>query len=326
MKAALLPDRGVIKLAGDDARNFLHGLVTADILTLAPATARFTALLTPQGKIIADFFVAEASAAQGRESGSEFGGGFFLDIPRAVGATLIQRLSLYKLRAKVTVEDKSATLGVLAAWNEGASGRGQEAQMPEVKIGLCYADPRLPALGLRAIIPLDLAAQAAAGLGAEFTDSAAYDLHRIALGVPQGGVDFAYNDAFPHETDMDQLGGVDFKKGCFIGQEVVSRMQHRGTARTRAVPVRFEGHAPEAGTAITAGGRPVGTLGSATVGSVGGGRGIALLRLDRVDEALAEGVTLSAGTVAIHLVKPDWARFPFPGEKAQEKAEETPDR
>jgi len=308
MKAALLPDRGVIKLAGDDARNFLHGLVTADMLTLAPGTARFAALLTPQGKIIADFFVAEGSATQVRESGSEFGSGFFLDIPRALGATLVQRLTLYKLRAKVAVEDKSATLGVLAAWN------GQDAaQMHAMKTGLCYADPRLPALGLRAIIPLERAAQAAAELGATLTDSAAYDTHRIALGVPQGGVDFAYSDAFPHETDMDQLGGVDFKKGCFVGQEVVSRMQHRGTARTRAVPVRFEGQAPEAGTAITAGGRAVGTLGSA-----GGGRGIALLRLDRVNEAFAEGETLSAGTVPIRLVKPDWAQFPFPGEKAGE--------
>jgi tRNA-modifying protein YgfZ len=313
MKAALLPDRGVIKLAGDDTRNFLHGLVTADILTLAPATARFTALLTPQGKIIADFFVTEA-AQQG-----EFGTGFFLDVPRALGATLIQRLNLYKLRAKVTVEDKSATLGLLAAWNENASASGQgsngqdAAQAHAMKIGLCYADPRLSALGLRAIIPLQCAAPAAAELGAALTDSAAYDTHRIALGVPQGGVDFAYSDAFPHETDMDQLGGVDFKKGCFVGQEVVSRMQHRGTARTRAVPVRFEGQAPEKGTAITAGSRQVGTLGSS-----GGGRGIALLRLDRVDEALAEGATLSAGTVPIHLVKPDWARFPFPGEKAGE--------
>jgi tRNA-modifying protein YgfZ len=307
MKAALLPDRGVIKVAGDDARNFLHGLVTADILTLAPAAARFTALLTPQGKIIADFFVTEGSAA----AGSEFSGDFFLDIPRALGATLIARLNLYKLRAKVTVEDKSATLGVLAAWNASANDGRDVVQMRALKTGLCYADPRLAALGLRAIIPTELAAQGAAELGATLTDLAAYDTHRIALGVPQGGVDFAYSDAFPHETDMDQLGGVDFKKGCYIGQEVVSRMQHRGTARTRAVPVRFEGQAPEAGTAITAGGRPVGTLGSA-----GGGRGIALLRLDRVDEALAEGGTLSAGTVPIHLVKPDWARFPFPGEKA----------
>jgi folate-binding protein YgfZ len=307
MKAALLPDRGVIKLAGDDARNFLHGLVTADILTLAPASARFTALLTPQGKIIADFFVTEGPAAPG----SEFGSGFFLDIPRALGATLLGKLNLYKLRAKVTVEDKSAALGVLAAWNESANGDGHgPAQMRSVKTGLCYADPRLPALGLRAVIPLELGAQTAAELGATLTDSAAYDTHRIALGVPQGGVDFAYSDA---------LGGVDFKKGCFVGQEVVSRMQHRGTARTRAVPVRFEGQAPEAGTAVTAGGRPVGTLGSA-----GGGRGIALLRLDRVDEALADGETLSAGTVPLHLVKPDWARFPFPGEKAQEASQETP--
>jgi len=323
MKATLLPDRGVIKLAGDEARNFLHGLVTADILTLTPATARFTALLTPQGKIIADFIVIEGSAAPG----NEFGGGFFLDIPRALGTTLIGKLNLYKLRAKVRVEDRSQTLGVLAVWNESANGGGQgsdghnAAQKHAMKIGLCYADPRLPALGLRAIVPLELAAQAATELGAALTDAAAYDVHRIALGVPQGGVDFAYSDAFPHETDMDQLGGVDFKKGCFVGQEVVSRMQHRGTARTRAVPVRFEGQAPETGTAITAGGRPVGTLGSATVGSAGGGRGIALLRLDRVDEALAEGETLSAGTVPVHLVKPDWARFPFPGEKAQEKTQ-----
>jgi folate-binding protein YgfZ len=314
MKAALLPDRGVIKIAGDDARNFLHGLVTADIVTLAPATARFGALLTPQGKIIADFFVAEGSAA----AEDSFGGGFFLDIPRMLGAGLIERLNLYKLRAKITIEDKSETLGVLAAWPEsvdGSSDGEDAAQMRVVKRGLCYADPRLPALGLRAIVALERVAQAAAELGATLTDAAAYDAHRIALGVPRGGVDFAYSDAFPHETDMDQLGGVDFKKGCFVGQEVVSRMQHRGTARTRAVPVRFEGQAPQAGTAVTAGGRPVGTLGSATAGSAGSGRGIALLRLDRVDEALAEGGILTAGTVPIHLVKPDWARFPFPGEK-----------
>lgn len=320
MKAALLPDRGVIKLGGDDARNFLHGLVTADILTLAPAMARFTALLTPQGKIIADFLLAEGSPALG----NEFGSGFFLDIPGALGATLIGRLNLYKLRAKVTVEDRSEALGVLAAWNDGANGSGHgsdgqdAAKIRAMKLGLCYADPRLPALGLRAIIPRERAAEGAAELGAALANSAAYDTHRIALGVPQGGIDFVYSDAFPHETDMDQLGGVDFKKGCFIGQEVVSRMQHRGTARTRAIPVRFEGQAPEAGTAITAGGRPVGTLGSVNVSSAGAGRGIALLRLDRVGEALAEGGTLSAGTVPIHLVKPDWARFPFPGEKADE--------
>jgi tRNA-modifying protein YgfZ len=310
MKAALLPDRGVIKIAGDGARNFLHGLVTADILTLAPMTARFSALLTPQGKIIADFFVIEGPAAQDGGPGD----GFFLDVPSALTATLVERLNLYKLRAKIAIEDMSAKLAVLAAWDDNAkdSGIGHDAARA-MKLGLGYADPRLPALGLRAIIPAERATDAAAELGAPLVAASDYESHRIALGVPRGGVDFAYSDAFPHETDMDQLGGVDFKKGCFVGQEVVSRMQHRGTARTRALPVRFEGAAPNTGTAITAGGRPVGTLGSTS-----GGRGIALLRLDRVDEALAEGGTLTAGTVPLHLVKPDWARFPFPGEKGGE--------
>jgi folate-binding protein YgfZ len=291
MKAALLPDRGVVKVAGDGARNFLHGLVTADILTLTPGTARFCALLTPQGKIIADFIATEASAADG--------GSVYLDIPRTLGATLVDRLNLYKLRAKVLVEDLSETLGVLAAWDGVGS----------TKYGLRYADPRLPALGIRAMIPPDRAAAAAAELGAKLVDASDYEAHRIALGVPRGGVDFAYSDAFPHEADMDQLGGVDFTKGCYVGQEVVSRIEHRGIARTRAVPVRYDGAAPEAGVAVMAGDRQLGAI-----GSVAGGHGVALLRLDRVDEAMAQGEKISAGDVTIHLVKPDWARFPFPGE------------
>jgi hypothetical protein len=303
MKAALLPDRGVVKVAGDGARNFLHGLVTADILALAPEAAAFAALLTPQGKIIADFIVAQAPSGTS-DAGED---SFLLDIPRALGTALVERLNLYKLRAKVLIEDLSATRSLLATWDgnwdRSWGGAGTTA------LGLCYADPRLPALGLRAIIPPDGASAAAAALGATIVDAGDYEAHRIALGIPRGGIDFAYGDAFPHETDMDQLGGVDFKKGCFIGQEVVSRMQHRGTARTRAVPVRYKGTAPDSGTAITAGGRSVGTLGSAS-----GGNGIALLRLDRVNEALAEGVTLTAGAVPIELAKPDWARFPFPGE------------
>jgi folate-binding protein YgfZ len=127
--------------------------------------------------------------------------------------------------------------------------------------------------------------------------------------VPQGGVDFSYGDAFPHESDMDQLGGVDFKKGCYIGQEVVSRMEHRGTARTRAVPVRYDGAAPQAGASVTAGDRQIGTMGSAA-----DGRAVALLRLDRVSDAMSRGEQLSADGVPIHLIKPDWARFAFPGD------------
>jgi tRNA-modifying protein YgfZ len=289
MQAALLPDRGVVKIAGEDARRFLHGLLSADILTLAPGSARYAALLTPQGKIIADLIVIEAPATDG--------GGLFLDVPRAQAKPLVDKLNLYKLRSRVMVEDLSDTLGILATWN----GLGRSA------FGLAYADPRLPVLGARIMIPPHRAADAAAELGARLVDAGAYETHRIALGIPSGGVDFAYGDAFPHEADMDQLGGVDFAKGCYVGQEVVSRMEHRGIARTRAVPVSYDGTAPPPGTAITAGERQLGTMGSAAAG-----RGIALLRLDRLADALSRGDALLAGGVAVRPAKPDWAGFDFP--------------
>jgi hypothetical protein len=290
MKAALLPDRGVFKVIGDDARRFLHGLLSADILALAPGSARYCALLTPQGKIIADLIVSEAPAADG--------GGFFLDIARAQAKPFVDKLNLYKLRSRVMVEDLSDTLGILAVWN------GHRA----AAFGLAYEDPRLPALGLRIMIPPHRAAGAAAELGARLVDASEYEAHRIGLGIPTGGLDFSYGDAFPHEADMDQLGGVDFAKGCYVGQEVVSRMEHRGIARTRAVPVNYDGAPPPPGTAVTAGERQLGTMGSAAAG-----RGIALLRLDRLAEALARGETLLAGGVAMRPAKPDWARFDFPG-------------
>jgi len=291
MKAALLPDRGVVKVAGDDARKFLNGLVTSDVAKVTPAAASFTALLTPQGKIIVDFILAEAPKADG--------GGFFLDCPRALAATLMQRLNFYKLRAKVIVEDLSDILGVLAVWDGNAT----------TEYGLCYHDPRLAALGLRCMLPPHLSSEAAADLGAELVDPAAYEAHRITLGVPRGGLDFTYGDAFPHESDMDQLGGVDFDKGCFVGQEVVSRIEHRGTARSRVVPVAFDGFAPEAGMPVSAGGKSVGTFGSGMQG-----RGLALLRLDRVGHAIAAGESLVAGGIEIRLVKPGWAQFAWPGE------------
>ena len=294
MKAALLPERGIIKVVGDDARKFLHGLVTTDMLGLVPGTARFGALLTPQGKIVADFFVTEAPQADG--------GGLFLDSPRALAVTLVEKLNLYKLRAKVLVEDLTEILGVLAVWDGQDTTKGCAA-----KQGLTYADPRLPALGFRVMIPPHRATAAASELGAALVGAEDYEAHRIALGVPRGGVDFVYGDAFPHEADMDQLGGVDFAKGCYVGQEVVSRIEHRGIARTRAVALRYDGAAPASGAPITAGERQVGTMGSAARG-----RGIALVRLDRVAEA--EQTALAAGGIPIRLIKPDWARFSFPGE------------
>jgi folate-binding protein YgfZ len=289
MQAALLPDRGVVKVAGDDARRFLNGLLTADIDRVRPRRAAFAALLTPQGKIIVDCIVAEAESADG--------GGFFLDCPRALRKTLVDRLTFYKLRARIIVTDLSEGLGVLALWDgDGAT-----------EYGLCFHDPRLPALGTRCLIPPQHVADAAADLGASLVDALGYEAHRIALGVPRGGLDFVYGDAFPHETDMDQLAGIDFAKGCYVGQEVVSRIEHRGTARKRIVPIAYDGIAPEAGMPVTAGEKAIGTLGSTAAG-----RGLAMLRLDRVEDALAAGTPLTAGHLTIRLVRPDWARFAWP--------------
>jgi folate-binding protein YgfZ len=289
-KSALLPERGVVKVFGEDARTFLNGLLTTDVGQVTAGTARFAALLTPQGKIVLDAIVVEAPMAQG--------GGFVIDIAKALAPFCVERLNFYKLRARVTVEDLSPTCGVMALWN-GEAATGQY---------LAYRDPRLPALGWRIILPPQRAADVAGELGAELVPAAAYEARRIALGVPRGGLDFAYGDAFPHEADMDQFGGVDFAKGCFVGQEVVSRMEHRGSARNRIVPVAYDGIGPEPGTPVTAGDKAVGTFGSSA-----DGRALAMLRLDRVAEAEAAGHPLVAGAVTLRLVKPDWIRFPLPG-------------
>lgn len=278
MKAALLPDRGAVRVAGEPARTFLNGLVTTDMTDVAPGRPRYAALLTPQGKIVADFIVTQAPPAEG--------GDFLIDCPRALAPALAEKLNFYKLRAKVAVTDVSETLAVMAVW-DGTGDTGH---------GLAYPDPRLPALGWRIMLPPHLAESAAADLGATLCDAAAYEAHRIALGVPRGGLDFIYGETFPHDADLDQIGGVDFKKGCFIGQEVVSRVQHRGSARTRIVPVEFDDFAAEAGSPVMAGDKSVGTMGSSS-----GRLGLAMLRLDRVEDARAAGTPLTAGGMAIRL-------------------------
>jgi tRNA-modifying protein YgfZ len=272
MKAALLPDRGVVKVAGDDARGFLNGLLTADVGRVTPHNAHFAALLTPQGKIIVDMIVAEAPG--------EDGGGFFLDVPKALAKSCVDRLNFYKLRAKVIAEDLSEVLGVLAVWEGEAT----------TEYGLCYRDPRLAALGHRIMLPPHLAAEAARDLGAVLMPAAAFEAHRIAFGIPRGG--------------------VDFDKGCFVGQEVVSRMEHRGNVRTRIVPVAYDGFAPDAGAAVTAGEKQIGTFGSSA-----SGRALAMLRLDRAENALEAGHPLVAGAVTLRPVKLGWLRFTVPGER-----------
>ena len=271
MKATFLPDRGVVQVSGADARKFLNGLVTTDVTKLHPGAARFGALLTPQGKIIVDFLITQAPAEDGER--------FLLDCPRALAQALTDKLKLYKLRAQISIENLSEQVGVIAAW-DGA---------PATRPALSFADPRQPELGLRIIAPQSALPGVASELGAEIADVSAYDAHRIAHSIPSGGLDFAYGDAFPHETNMDHLNGVDIGKGCYVGQEVVSRMHHRGTTRTRAAQVLLEGSAPEPGTPIMAGDKTVGTMGSAVAQ-----KGIALLRIDRTAEAIAAGTPLTA--------------------------------
>ena len=285
MKAAFLPDRGVVKVSGEDARAFLDGLITTNVELVTPGVGRFGALLTPQGKIIVDFLVTEAPEAHG--------GGFVFDVPLALAQAFATKLGFYKLRKKVTIDNLSPQLGVMAVWD------GTPATKPD----LAFEDPRDPQLGWRVFTPDDLVDETAAALGAEVTDSEAYEAHRIASGAPRGGVDFIYGDAFPHETNMDRLHGVDFDKGCYVGQEVVSRMQHRGTARTRVIRVAVNDGAPEPGTAITAGEKSIGTMGSSAEG-----RGLALLRMDRASDALDAGEPLLAGGIPIKLVSPDDVR------------------
>ncbi|GGC61881.1 CAF17-like 4Fe-4S cluster assembly/insertion protein YgfZ [Chelatococcus reniformis] len=284
-----LADRGVIEVGGPEAATFLQNLVTCNIDALAPGRASLGALLAPQGKILFDFLVVAVPTEDGPR--------YLLDVAADKAAELAKRLGFYKLRAKVTVTDRSATLAVAAAWGDEAAAERLRAVAAPV-----FADPRLAALGWRAIGDRP----AVAALGADEADS--YHAHRIALGIPEGGKDYAFADAFPHEADMDQLGGVDFAKGCYVGQEVVSRMQHRGTARTRIVAARLIAAQPvAAGSEIVCADTRLGTLVSAS-----GAHGLALVRLDRLGDALTGGQPITAAGVPVAIEKPAWATFPFP--------------
>lgn len=278
MPIALLPDRAVVTVSGEDAQSFLQGVLTCNVETLEPGEARLGALLSPQGKILFDFLVSRSGES-----------GFRLDAPASAAADLVKRLGLYRLRAKVAIA-ADPTLGIAAAWD----GAETAAEVERCR------DGRLDALGIRLYF-------AEGAFSADATEDD-YHAHRIGLGIPEGGRDFPYGDAFPHEALMDQIGGVDFQKGCYVGQEVVSRMQHRGTARTRVVPVvTVSGEAPEPGTEITAGQKVLGVTASRA-----GSRGLAMIRLDRLADALATGEPLRAGSAVLGVEKPGFASFAFP--------------
>lgn len=254
-----LQRRGVVSLEGPETRKFLQGLVTADVARLDRQPAVAAALLTPQGKVLVEMIVVGTA------------NGVLIDCPLSEVANLLKRLTLYKLRAKIEIADRTSALAVV--WTPPGAATGG------------IADPRHPGLGSRAIV----AAAAAHGSG-----DAAYDARRIALGIAEQDADFGPTEVFPHEANYDQLGTVDFDKGCYVGQEVVSRVEHRGLARRRVTPVTFAGSAPAQGAPVVVGEVEIGTMGSSIAG-----RGLAMLRRDRAADALAAGKPILAGAVAL---------------------------
>jgi folate-binding protein YgfZ len=284
LNVALLADRGVVAVTGDDATKLLQGIITNDMDLLAAQPAIHSALLTPQGKILFEFIVARAPD------------GYLVDIARGQIGDFIKRLTLYKLRAKVDIRDAGADRRVIALWGDSAQNHG------EIPGSISFVDPRLPALGKRIIAEAALADEAmsaTSGAGASLAD---YDAHRITLGIPELGKDYASATTFAHEANLDSLKSVSFSKGCFIGQEVASRMEHRGTARTRTVIVEADAPLAPSG-AITAGEAQIGT-----VGSTAGTRALALVRLDRAEEASQKGQQIAAGSVPVDIRRPGYLK------------------
>ncbi|WP_281036331.1 MULTISPECIES: folate-binding protein YgfZ [unclassified Rhizobium] len=282
MPSAFLADRRLIRVSGTGAEEFLNNLITADVENLPQGEARASALLTPQGKILFDFLIARD------------GTDYLIETGAAEQDALLRRLTMYKLRAPVDLK-LEPTEGISVFWNEGMPEAGtKDGRFAKAGIDL-YRVPGASTSG----------------------DIAAYDALRIDHGIAESGRDYALQDAFPHDVLMDVNDGVSFKKGCFVGQEVVSRMKHRGTARRRVVTVSAESALPATGTDITANGKPVGTL-----GTVCGNRALAIVRIDRIADALASGTPLLAETVTVTVALPVWSGLSFPAVDPAAQAEE----
>lgn len=257
---ARLDSRALIAVTGPDWRSFLQGLLTQDVETLVEGELRFAALLTPQGRLMFDLFVLGES------------GGAVLDVAAERREAIILRLSMYRLRAKVEII--ADPRGVSAMWKGSAPG--------------FVDDPRLPALGLRGY-------GAPPPAGAVEADEAAWDAHRLSLGAP-GPADWGVEKTYPIEADFDLLNGIDFKKGCFVGQETTSRMKRRGQIKTRMLPITFEGAPPAPGAEVLAGELRAGEVLSGVAG-----RAMAALRLDRID-----GAALTVDGRPVRVERPDW--------------------
>ncbi len=280
---AILDDRGVLAVAGAEARDFLQGLISNDVTKAGPGRAVYAALLTPQGKFLHDFFLVE------------HGEHLLLDCEGARLDDLLRRLTLYRLRAKVTLEDFSEKYLVAALMGGNAIG-------PEFRDGVAFADPRLAAMGGRAILPRQGAREALEGAGFEAVEAAEYDRLRLANALPDGSRDLVVEKSILLESGFEELNGVDFEKGCFVGQELTARTKYRALIRKRLMRVDVDGPLPAPGTPIMLGDRKAGEMRSGRDGTA-----IALIRLERLEEA--GGEPLTAGEARITPVKPAWAAY-----------------
>lgn len=296
LRYAVLEDRGILALEGEDARAFLQGLVSNDVTKVSPSRAVYAALLTPQGKYLHDFFIAE------------FADALLIECEKVRLPDLKRRLGLYKLRAKVTLDDRSNAFAVAALFGGGALGAlglPEEAGAANAFAGgVVFADPRLASAGARAIAPKEDLRAAATRAGFGPSDASEYDRARIALGLPDGCRDLEVEKAILLENGFDELNGIDWNKGCYMGQELTARTKYRGLVRKRLMPVAIEGPAPAFGTPVLLGEAEAGEMRSSQ-----NGIGLALLRLEKVEEALAAGAPLSAGEANLMPQKPAWAKF-----------------
>ena len=280
----LLPHRSVIAVSGADRVEFLQGLISNDTTKVAPGQAIWAALLTPQGRFLNDMFVADAG-----------GETLLLETERERAPALAKKLKMYTLRSKATVEDRSAAMEVAVAFGDDASkALGLDG-------AIAFVDPRLEALGVRVIAPAGQAAALLAGRGFAEAPLAAYDSLRLALGVPDGSRDLIVEKALLLENGFDELNGVDWKKGCYMGQELTARTKYRALIRKRLFPVKIEGTLPEPGAPVLLDGEEVGELRSGS-----GDRALALLKV----EAARGGGALTAGDARVTAEIPPWMRLP----------------
>jgi folate-binding protein YgfZ len=286
----LLPDRGVLAVSGPDRRLFLQGLVSNDVDKVGRTAARYAALLTAQGKYLHDFMMIEV------------GESLWLDAEASRLADLRHRLSIYRLRARVTLDEQSE-FSVAAVLGQGATAFDLPESPGAARAfgrGVVFVDPRLTSLGARAILPRETARTMLAGAGLAEDAFDVYDRLRLSLGIPDGSRDLILEKSILLETGFDELNGVNWEKGCFIGQELTARTKYRGLIKKRLMPVQIEGTAPSPGTIVTADGREVGEMRSNR-----DGLGLALLRLGPV----IANKTLVSGEALIKPIKPSWMNF-----------------